>query len=156
MAIGSCAERHVAHARYSHPRGRPNVLRRVIIGAAAASLALCASCANDPHINDKLEKVARGVPVPPDVTFASVAHTQMSAGLATTYEVDVRYTNHSMNCDALRAAWIAILAREHVQTYDVNQEQIFIENHSYVVNVDLGDIGNGRCPNPSVGVQSKP
>jgi hypothetical protein len=132
-------------------------VRTLLRRLAVATLLICtAGCASAAQLNPNLEKVARAVPVPSGVTFVNVTREQMSTGLGTTYEVDVRYANAAMSCDELRAAWLAVLSKAHRQTYDVNTVQIFIKAGDDTVNVDLGDVLEDDCRAPSVGAQSEP
>jgi hypothetical protein len=90
---------------------------RLLRGVAAVTLAAgVAGCASAAQLNPKLEKVAKGVPVPTGVTFVKVTREVMSTGLGTTYEVDVRYANPSMSCDQLRRVWLSVLSKAHRQT----------------------------------------
>jgi hypothetical protein len=112
-------------------------------------------CGTSGPSNAQLEKAARAVPVPAGVSFVGVNKTEMQTGLGATREVNVSYSNPSLSCAQLAAAWIATLAKagRATEPYTPGDGQIFLKNPRMTLGITLGGIET--CPDPFVGAQSK-
>lgn len=135
-------------------------MRRSPLGSGALRAALgivvvtvvTTGCGFTGQSSAALEKAARKVPVPAGLLFRDVYHNPSGDG---TNEVDVSYTNTTLTCPQLRAAWAAALTAAH-RTFspspvDPEANQIFIHGLGANVAINLG--GPLTCANPYVAAQ---
>jgi hypothetical protein len=124
--------------------------------AVACFVALTGSvgCGISGPSSTQLEKAARAVPVPAGVSFVNINKTEMQTGLGTTHEVNVAYSNPSLSCTQLAAAWIATLAKagRAIEPYTPGDGQIFLKHPGMRLGITFG--GLDTCPDPFVGAQS--
>jgi hypothetical protein len=79
----------------------------------------------------------------------------MAAGLGITHEVDVEYSNPSMTCEQLRAAWLSTLAKAHrVVTNDSTSTQLFVKDPTFTISIGIDTPALGDCTRPTVSAQN--
>ena len=137
--------------RMSQPvRGRPGLL----IASTVAGLALVTACSTSSYSD--LTKVAHSVPTPAGLTFVGDARSSDAAFPIANKDVAVEYSNTTMTCAELSAAWIAALNKAHAR-YDpvpAGALLIYMKNSHAVVSINMGLQYEG-CHHPYVGAEPK-
>lgn len=87
-----------------------------LVAVTVAGLCLAVACSSSPSYSD-LSKIVRAVPVPAGLTYVSEARSADAAFPDPNKDFSVEYSNTTMTCDQLSAAWIAALNKAHVK-YD--------------------------------------
>jgi len=110
-----------------------------------------ASCAVSPSYAD-LARLGRDVPRPPSTVFVSANDFTNDSVGRSTKEVNLTYSNKTLTCAQLHAAWIAALRRAH-RGFDASppgDAQIYLKDRAVFISVDLGD-----CAQPQVDTSEK-
>jgi hypothetical protein len=125
------------------------------LGAAAGlvGLMLAAGCSSSSPSYATLAKIARGVPVPAGVTFVREDdEPDHNAFDQLDREVVLFYSNTTMNCAQLSAAWRAAVQQGHWHIVDdsaTGPGAFYLNRSGVPVVVDPGG-ETGPCPHPDV------
>jgi len=124
----------------------------LMLVAVATALMGVAGCGG--HSAASEASVARSVPVPPGVTFASIDdQTDPQLVGPVTHEANAAYTNPPMQCSQLLDEWLSALRAAHwaVDNSKTTLSQIFAKHGGYSVIVGLDNVTT--CKQTIVGVR---
>lgn len=139
-------------------RAHPPAARRTRMAGAfgLAGILLTASCSTS-HSYAQLAKVGRSIPVPAGLTYVNeFDHVNRGDFGDNQNEVDINYSNPSMSCNQLMAAWLIALRKTYPNAQGAGSAGptgVNLKVHGVGVTVDSGGApGLSNCTHPRVAV----